>query len=70
MFNLHYFYNPSAEYSFVPYSEKGASMVATLGKNAKFSQFDINDDKSLESALTGALVLQKLMKTCIVSTTW
>ncbi|XP_052620560.1 uncharacterized protein LOC111903843 isoform X3 [Lactuca sativa] len=34
-------------------SEKGASMVATLGKNAKFSQFDINDDKSLESALTG-----------------
>ncbi|KAI3522808.1 hypothetical protein L1887_00858 [Cichorium endivia] len=32
--------------------EKGASMVATLGKNAEFSEFDINDDTSLESALT------------------
>ncbi|KAI3822494.1 hypothetical protein L1987_10084 [Smallanthus sonchifolius] len=32
--------------------EKGASMVATLGKNAEFSEFDINDVKSLESALT------------------
>ncbi|KAK9079406.1 hypothetical protein SSX86_001077 [Deinandra increscens subsp. villosa] len=33
--------------------EKGASMVATIGKNAEFSEFDINDAKSLESALTG-----------------
>lgn len=31
--------------------EKGASMVTTLGKNAEFAEFDINDDKSLESAL-------------------
>ncbi|KAI3687797.1 hypothetical protein L1987_81500 [Smallanthus sonchifolius] len=33
------------------FGEKGASMVATLGKNAEFSEFDINDVKSLESAL-------------------
>lgn len=32
--------------------EKGASMVATLGKNAEFAEFDINDAQSLESALT------------------
>ncbi|KAI3823480.1 hypothetical protein L1987_04918 [Smallanthus sonchifolius] len=32
--------------------EKGASMVATLGKNAEFAELDINDAKSLESALT------------------
>ncbi|XP_024984780.1 uncharacterized protein LOC112520617 isoform X2 [Cynara cardunculus var. scolymus] len=32
--------------------EKGASMVATLGKNAEFAEFDINDVQSLESALT------------------
>nr|XP_043628149.1 uncharacterized protein LOC122599667 [Erigeron canadensis] len=31
--------------------EKGDSMVATLGKNAEFAEFDINDAKSLESAL-------------------
>ncbi|XP_071709356.1 uncharacterized protein [Rutidosis leptorrhynchoides] len=31
--------------------EKGASMVDTIGKNAEFAEFDINDDKSLESAL-------------------
>lgn len=45
--------------------EKGASMVTTLGKNAEFAEFDINDDKSLESALNGALILQKHMKNCI-----
>ncbi|KAI7730503.1 hypothetical protein M8C21_019010 [Ambrosia artemisiifolia] len=32
--------------------EKGASMVTTLGKNAEFAEVDINDVKSLESALT------------------
>ncbi|KAJ0714388.1 putative carboxynorspermidine synthase [Helianthus annuus] len=31
--------------------EKGAGMIATLGKNAEFSEFNINDIKSLESAL-------------------
>ncbi|XP_076884158.1 uncharacterized protein LOC143533190 [Bidens hawaiensis] len=32
--------------------EKGASMVATLGENAEFTELDINDTKTLESALT------------------
>ncbi|KAI7737688.1 hypothetical protein M8C21_027857, partial [Ambrosia artemisiifolia] len=32
--------------------EKGASMVATLGKNAEFAEVDINNVKSLDSALT------------------
>ncbi|KAI7749557.1 hypothetical protein M8C21_021924 [Ambrosia artemisiifolia] len=31
--------------------EKGAGMIATLGKNAEFCEFDINDVNSLESAL-------------------
>lgn len=46
--------------------EKGASMVDTVGKNAEFAEFDINDDKSLESALAGVLALQKYIA---VSTT-
>lgn len=29
-------------------------MVDTLGKNAEFFELDINDDKSLEAAFTGA----------------
>ena len=36
--------------------EKGANMVTTLGNNAEFAEVDINDDKSLDSALTGVLV--------------
>ncbi|PWA81146.1 saccharopine dehydrogenase [Artemisia annua] len=32
--------------------EKGANMVTTLGNNAEFAEVDINDDKSLDSALT------------------
>lgn len=33
--------------------EKGTAMVEKLGTNSSFAQFDINDIKSLETALQG-----------------
>lgn len=38
--------------------EKGGSMVLTLGTNSEFAEVNIDDTKSLEAALSGALILQ------------
>lgn len=41
--------------------EKGAAMVNRLGENSDFTEVNIDDDRSLQAALTGMSFLQSIL---------